>query len=176
MLGPILIGAGTVVAGILGYAASRPSGFRVERSAHIDAPPDRVFAKMNDFREWPSWSPWEELDPAMSRMHSGASSGRGAVYEWSGNKKVGKGRMEIIESVPAKKVGIKLDFITPFEAHNTTEFTLTPSGGGTDVNWAMTGASNFMMKVFGVFVSMDKLVGKDFEKGLAKLKATLTQG
>ena len=171
MVGPILIGAGTVIAGILGYAASRPSEFRVERSAHIDAPPDRVFAKINDFHQWPSWSPWEELDPAMTRTHSGAASGQGAVYEWSGNKKVGQGRMEITEAVPSKKVGIKLDFISPFQVHNTTEITLTPSGSGTDVNWSMLGANNFMMKVMGVFMNMDKLVGKDFEKGLAKLKA-----
>ena len=171
MVGPILIGAGTVVAGILGYAATRPDGFRVERSAHIDAPPDRVFAKINDFHEWPSWSPWEELDPAMTRMHSGAARGAGAIYEWIGNKKVGQGRMEITESVPSQKVAIKLDFISPFEAHNTTELTFTPSDNGTDVNWAMLGSNSFMMKVMCLFVSMDKMVGKDFEKGLAKLKA-----
>ncbi len=173
MLGPILISAGAVVAGVLGYAASRPNAFRVERSKRIDAPPDRVFAKLNDFREWGSWSPWEELDPSMSRTHSGAASGKGAIYEWSGNKKVGKGRMEITDTVPSQKVNIQLDFITPFKAHNTTEFTLTPSGNGTDVNWAMMGASPFIMKVMGVFMSMDKMVGKDFEKGLAKLKASV---
>jgi uncharacterized protein YndB with AHSA1/START domain len=173
MLGPILIGAGAVVAGVLGYAASRPGGFRVERSTYVDAPPERVFALLTDFHQWPSWSPWEELDPAMNRTHSGAGSGKGAVYEWSGNKKEGQGRMEITESVPSQKVGIKLDFIAPFEAHNTTEITLAPSDSGTSVRWAMMGSSPFLMKVMGLFVSMDKMVGKDFEKGLAKLKAQL---
>lgn len=171
MLGPILIGAGTVVAGVLGYAASRPGGFRVGRFTHVDAPPERVFAILNDFHQWPSWSPWEELDPTMKRSHSGAPSGKGAIYEWSGNKKVGRGRMEITESVPSESVGIQLDFLEPFKAHNTTEFTLTPRDGGTDVNWSMTGSNGFMMKVMGLFMNMDKMVGKDFEKGLAKLKA-----
>lgn len=175
MIGPVLIGAGTVVAGILGYAASRPGEFRVERFAHIDAPPDRVFAILNDFHQWPSWSPWEELDPAMNRTHSGATSGKGAIYEWNGNKKVGQGRMEITGSAPPENLTIQLDFITPFEAHNTTEFILTPRDGGTDVNWAMTGSNGFMMKVMCLFVNMDKLVGKDFEKGLTKLKALLEQ-
>jgi uncharacterized protein YndB with AHSA1/START domain len=171
MLAPILIGAGTVITGILGYAATRPNQFRMERSARFDAPPDRVFAKINDFREWRSWSPWEELDPAMTRTHSGATSGKGAVYEWLGNKKVGQGRMEITESVPLRKVIIKLDFLKPFEAHNITELTLTPSGSGTELTWALHGPSPFLMKVIGVFMSMDKMAGKDFEKGLAKLKA-----
>jgi uncharacterized protein YndB with AHSA1/START domain len=171
MLGPILIGAGAVISGILGYAATRPNQFRVQRSARFDAPPDRVFGKINDFREWTSWSPWEELDPAMTRTHSGAASGKGAVYEWIGNKKVGQGRMEITESVPSRKVVIQLDFLKPFEAHNVTEMTLTPSGSGTELTWAMYGPNPFLMKVIGVFMSMDKMAGKDFEKGLAKLKA-----
>lgn len=171
MLGPILIGAGTVVAGVLGYAASRPDEFRVDRFAHVDAPPDRVFAVLDDFHQWPSWSPWEELDPTMTRTHSGTPRGKGAIYEWSGNKKVGQGRMEITESIPSEKIAIQLDFIAPFAAHNTTTFTLTPRDGGTDVQWAMTGKNGFMMKVMGLFVNMDKMVGKDFEKGLAKLKA-----
>src|SRR5688500_11900387 len=171
MLGPILIGAGTVVAGILGYAATRPGGFRYSRSAHIDAAPEKVFATVNDFHHWPSWSPWDELDPNMNRTHSGAPSGKGAVYEWSGNKKVGQGRMEITTSTPSQLVGIKLDFLKPFKAHHTVELTLTPSGNGTNVTWAMFGANPFLMKVMGVFMNMDRMVGKDFEKGLARLKA-----
>lgn len=173
MLVPILVGAGAVVAGVLGYAATRPDQFRVQRSKRIDAPPDKVFEKLNDFHNWPAWSPWEELDPDMTRTHSGATSGKGAVYEWKGNKKVGRGRMEITESVPSQKVGIKLDFFEPWEAHNTTAFTLTPSGGGTDVVWSMDGSSPFMMKVMGIFMNMDKMVGKDFEKGLDKLGRTV---
>lgn len=170
MLGPILIGAGTVVAGILGYAATRPDQFRVERSTRIDAPPDKVFATISDFHQWGAWSPWEELDPGMNRTHSGAASGQGAVYEWSGNKKVGQGRMEITTATPSQLVVIKLDFLEPFETHNTVELTLAPSGNGTDVTWAMFGSNPFLMKVMGVFMSMDKMVGKDFEKGLARLK------
>ena len=170
MIGPILVGSGAVIAGVLGYAAMRSGQFRVERSARVAAPPDRVFAVINDFHEWKSWSPWEEIDPAMNRIHSGPANGQGAIYEWKGNKQVGEGRMEITESIPSKKVGIKLDFLKPFEAHNMVELSLVPSGNATDVTWAMTGSSPFLMKVIGLFMSMDKMVGKDFEKGLARLK------
>ena len=173
MVGPVLVGAGALVAGILGFAATRPDTFRVERSARIDATPDKVFAFLNDFREWPKWSPWEELDPAMNRTHSGATSGKGAIYEWNGNKKVGQGRMEITESVPSQKLALKLDFIKPFEAHNVTEFTLTPQGAGTDLNWAMIGSKPYMMKIMGLFMNLDNMVGRDFEKGLAKLKTAV---
>jgi uncharacterized protein YndB with AHSA1/START domain len=171
MLGPILIGAGTLVAGVLGYAATRSNQFRVQRSARMDAPPERVFALINDFHHWPSWSPWEELDPAMTRTHSGPASGKGAIYEWLGNKKVGQGRMEITASDPSEKVVIKLDFLKPFETHNTVEISVAPSGQGSEVTWAMFGSSPFLMKVMGVFMNMDKMVGKDFEKGLGRLKA-----
>ena len=169
MIGMILAGGGAVVAGLLGFAASRPPGFRVERRGHVDAPPERVFAKLDDFREWPSWSPWEELDPAMMRTFSGSPSGTGAIYEWSGNKKVGRGRMEIIDRTPSGRVVIKLDFIEPFPAQNVTEFLLQPSGAGTDVTWSMTGTKNFVMKLMGVFVNLDRMIGRDFEKGLARL-------
>jgi uncharacterized protein YndB with AHSA1/START domain len=158
------------IAAVAGLAALRPNTFRVERRARVNAAPERVYSFLTDFHQWPSWSPWEKLDPAMQRSHSGAERGRGAVYEWEGNKKVGKGRMEILEAVPASRVVIKLDFFVPWEAHNTTEFTLTPVAGGTDVTWAMHGASPFMMKVMGIFMPMDKMVGKDFEAGLANLK------
>lgn len=172
MIVPILAAAGAAIAGVLGYAATRPGEFRVQRSARIAASPDRVFARLDDFHEWQSWSPWEELDPQMNRSHSGPASGRGAVYEWSGNKKVGRGRMEIIESVPSERIAISLDFIEPWEAHNTTEFTLKPAGDGTDLVWSMTGKNPFMMKVMGIFMNMDKMIGKDFEKGLYKLNQT----
>lgn len=171
MLVPVLIGAGALVAGVLGYAATRPGEFRVQRSARIDAPPDRVFAIISDFHEWASWSPWEELDPAMTKTHSGAPSGKGAIYEWSGNKKVGQGRMEITDAIPSKKIVIKLDFLKPFEAHNITELALVPAQGGTEVTWSITGENAFLMKVMCLFMDMDKMLGKDFEKGLARLKA-----
>jgi carbon monoxide dehydrogenase subunit G len=158
-----------IVAIALGRAASKPSAFRIERSARINVPPDRIAPHINDFHNWAAWSPWEKMDPALQRSYSGAPSGRGAVYEWQGNKKVGKGRMEITDS-QANKVLINLDFIEPFKASNVTEFSLRPDGNGTNVNWAMTGNHAFPMKVFGMFMNMDKMVGNDFEKGLVSLK------
>lgn len=155
---------------VVAIAFLRPATFRVERRVRIGAAPERVFSFLNDFHQWPAWSPWERLDPAMTRTHSGAERGTGAVYAWEGNKKVGKGRMEILEAVPPVRLVIKLDFFVPWEAHNTTEFTLTSSGDSTDVVWAMTGASPFMMRVMGVVMSMDKMVGRDFDAGLANLK------
>ena len=161
----VLIGA------VLGLAAAQPDTFRVERSATIKAPPEKVYLLINDFRLWPQWSPWERMDPAMQRSLGGASQGVGATYAWEGNKKVGKGRMEIVDAVPPSKVTIKLDFLAPFEAHNTAEFALTSQGDATTVTWAMTGPNVFFGKVMGVFASMDSMVGKDFESGLANLKA-----
>lgn len=159
------------IAGILIYAATRPDTFRVQRSASIKAPPDRIFALINDLHAWGAWSPYEKKDPAMKRTFAGASAGKGAVYEWDGDKNVGKGRMEIIEAVPPSKVVIKLDFIKPFEGHNTAEFTLEPKGDGTTVTWAMFGPSPLMMKVMGLFMNMDNMIGNDFAAGLANLKA-----
>lgn len=171
MLPTILIVLLAPIVVVLLIAATRPNTFRVERRAHINAPPSAVFPLLDDFHRWVVWSPWERLDPALTRRHSGAASGVGAKYEWSGNKKVGHGRMEIIEAVPPSKVVVRLEFLQPWQATNTAEFTLVPAGGGTDITWAMTGASPFMFKVMGVFTSMDKLVGKDFEAGLANMKA-----
>lgn len=144
--------------------------FRVERSALINAPPAKIAAILADFRRWPEWSPWEAKDPAMQRTLSGPPGGRGAAYEWRGNRQVGHGRMEILDASDAA-VRIKLDFFSPFEAHNTAEYTLTPEGGGTRVTWAMSGPRTFMTRLMGLFMSMDRMVGPDFEAGLAKLKA-----
>jgi carbon monoxide dehydrogenase subunit G len=160
-----------LLAALLGFAATRPDTFRVQRSTSIKARPEKVFALVDDFHSWGSWSPWEKLDPAMKKTFSGAASGPGAVYEWEGNKKVGKGRMEITDAAPPSKVTIKLDFLSPFEAHNVAEFMMDAKGDSTDVTWAMHGRSPFMIKVMGLFVSMDRMVGKDFETGLANLKA-----
>jgi len=162
-----------VVAAILIVAATRPSAFRIERSATIAAPPERIFPMLDDFHRWLEWSPWEKLDPALRRTYGGPASGSGAVYEWEGNKKAGKGRMEITESSPPSKLGINLDFLKPFEAHHKTAFTLTPAGGGTRVSWVMTGDNPFMMRVMTLFMSMDKVVGKDFEAGLANMKVAV---
>ena len=158
------------IAALLVYAATRPDSFRLERSTSIQATPEKVFPLINDFRRWTAWSPWENKDPDMKRSHSGAAEGKGAVYAWQGNKNVGEGSMEITESVPASKVVIKLDFMKPFEAHNHAEFTLAQQGGVTTVTWAMYGPSPYFAKLMGVFCSMDRMVGKDFEAGLAKMK------
>ena len=157
--------------GVLFLAAARPDRFRIARSATIKAPPQKIFPMINDFDAWPNWSPWERLDPALKRMRSGSASGVGSVYAWEGNKKVGTGRMEIVEAHPPSQVVIKLDFLKPFEAHNIAEFTLEPEGEATRVTWAMHGPSPYMARVFGVFMDMDKMIGKDFEKGLANMKA-----
>lgn len=167
----IAIAIVVLIAGLLAYAATRPDTFRVERTVSIQAPPEKIFPLINDFHSWGSWSPYEKLDPTMKKTYSGAESGQGAVYEWAGNNKAGSGRMEIVETMPPSQVQIKLDFSKPFEAHNTTEFTLEPQGNATNVTWAMHGPSPFMTKVMSIFMSMDSLVGKDFETGLANLKA-----
>lgn len=161
---------------VLVLAASRPDSFRVERTARIQAPPEKVFAFIEDFHRWPQWSPFEKLDPDMQRNFSGAEKGRGAVYAWAGNSKAGEGRMEIIESTPASRVTIALDFFKPFKASNTAEFTLLPRDGGTDVTWAMYGPTPFVAKIMHLFFSMDSMVGKDFEAGLATLKRLSEQG
>ena len=159
-----------LLAALLVFAATRPDTFRVQRSASIKAPPERIFALINDYSSWGSWSPYEKKDPAMKRTYSGAASGKGAVYEWEGNKDVGQGCMEITDTSSPSKVGIKLDFIKPFEAHNIVEFTLQPVGDSTNVTWAMQGHTPYFAKVIHVFFDMDSMVGKDFEAGLANLK------
>ncbi len=146
------------------------STFTVERSTTIAAPPETVYAQVVDFHNWRSWSPWEEVDPDLQREYSGAQSGTGARYAWSGNKKAGVGSMEIVEATAPSKVAIDLRFQKPFKARNDTTFTITPEGEGSRVDWTMTGPLPFMMKLFTMFKSMDTLVGPDFEKGLDKLK------
>jgi hypothetical protein len=170
MLKIILIVIVVLIAAILAYAATRPNNFRVQRSTTIQAAPEKIFPLIVDFHNWTSWSPWEKKDPALKRTYSGAPSGKGAVYAWEGNKNVGSGRMEITDAPAPSKVTIKLDFIKPFEGHNIAEFTLQPAGGATNVNWEMNGHMAFVMKVFGIFVNMDKMIGNDFEAGLANLK------
>ena len=159
-----------VVVGVLIYAATKPDSFAVRRTATAKAPPDRIFALINDLHGWGAWSPYEKKDPAMKRAYAGPAAGKGAAYEWDGNKEVGRGRMEILEVTPSKVV-IKLDFITPFEAHNIAEFTARPQGDNTNVTWAMYGPSPFIAKVMQTVINMDRMVGKDFEAGLQNLKA-----
>lgn len=160
-----------VVAAVLLFAASRPDTFHVQRSASIKAPPEKVFALINDYRNWNAWSPWEKKDPALKRTFSATTSGKGATYAWEGNKDVGQGRMEIAEAVAPSSITIKLDFVQPFEAHNIVDFTLTPLADATTVTWAMRGDTPYFAKIIHVFIDMDSMVGKDFEAGLANLKA-----
>lgn len=171
MLKTILIVVVVLVAAILIYAATKPDQFRIQRTASISAPAEKIYLLINDFHTWSVWSPWEKLDLAMKKTHSGAPQGKGAVLEWDGNKDVGTGRMEVLESIPSSKILIKLDFLKPFEAHNQAEFTLAPDTGSTQVTWAMYGPQPYIVKVMSLFCSMDKMVGGQFEKGLADLKA-----
>ena len=175
MLAAILVVVFVLIVAMLGYASMRPDTFRVQRSIDIQAPPEAVFALIEDFHRWPAWSPWEKMDPAIKRSHSGAASGKGAVYAWNGNKKVGEGRMEITECETPSRIAIKLDFYKPFEAHNTAEFTLRAEGGTTSVTWAMHGPNLFIGKLMSLVVSMDQMIGKDFETGLANMKAAAEQ-
>ena len=170
MFKTILIALVVGVAALLLYATTRPDTFRVQRAASIKATPDKVFAYVNDFRQWSTWSPWEKLDLAMKKTHSGAASGKGAVYGWEGNNKVGQGSMEITESTFPASLIIKLDFIKPYEGHNIAEFTLQTQGEATNVQWLMHGPSPYMTKLMGLFFNMDSMIGKDFEAGLANLK------
>jgi hypothetical protein len=167
----VLLVIAVLVGGLLVYAATRADTFRVERHIVINRPAPEIFSLLEDFRAWTRWSPWEGLDPALKRMYGGAERGKGAVYEWEGNAKVGKGRMEIIRSEPARHITIDLSFLRPFKAENAAAFDLEPQGNATEVSWAMYGPLPFPSKLMSVFVSMDKLIGSDFEKGLAKLKA-----
>ena len=161
---------------VLGLASTKPATFSVRRSTVMQAPAEAVFPLINNFHQWAKWSPWENKDPAMKRDYSGAESGNGAVYAWDGNKNVGSGRMEILDASPPSKITIKLDFFKPFEGHNTAEFTFVRQrdASATNVIWVMQGPSSFMSKVMQVFMDLDKMIGKDFEAGLANLK-TLTE-
>jgi hypothetical protein len=160
-----------LIVALLVFAATKPDIFRVQRSASINAPPEKIFPLINDFHRWSAWSPYEKLDPTMKRTYSGAANGKGAVYAWEGSGKAGIGRMEIAETSPASKITLNLNFVKPFEAHNIVDFTLEPTGDSTNVTWAMLGRSPYLAKVMHVFFDMNSMVGKDFETGLANLKA-----
>jgi len=161
-----------LIAGVLLTAATRPDTFIVQRTAVIKSPPDKVFPYINDFERWPAWSPWEKKDPAMKRSYGGTKSGKGAKYAWQGNSDVGQGSMEIADSVAPSRVALKLDFVKPFEAHNNVEFLLRPeAGGATQVTWKMQGPLPYFAKVIHLVLDMDKMVGADFEAGLANLKS-----
>lgn len=160
-----------IVVGVLAATLAKPNTFRIERTAQIDAPPETVFPLIDDFRNWTQWSPWENIDPALKRTYSGAAHGTGAIYAWEGNDKVGSGRMEITQSSAPSKVILRLEFIKPFAAVNTTEFTVAPSGAGSTVTWAMYGPSSFMHKFMSTLFNMNDMLAKQFDAGLAKMKA-----
>ncbi|MDZ4366960.1 MAG: SRPBCC family protein [Afipia sp.] len=167
----IAIALAVLIAIVLIVAAMRPDTFRVQRSIDINAPAEKIFPLINDYRHWGSWSPYEKVDPAMQRTFSGAPNGKGSVYEWNGNKNVGRGRMEILDATPSSKIVIKLDFFSPFEAHNTAEFTMQPKGNATNVTWAMQGPVPYMMKIMHMFMNMDRMCGDQFQQGLTSMKA-----
>jgi len=158
------------IAIVLLLALTKPNSFAVQRAISIKAPAEKIFPLINDFHQWVAWSPYENKDPAMKRTYSGAESGEGAVYAWDGNSNVGSGRMEILDASVPSKIVIKLDFLKPFEGHNTAEFTMLPQGDATNLVWAMRGQAVFVSKVMQVFMNLDKMIGKDFEAGLANLK------
>ncbi|QPF71510.1 SRPBCC family protein [Roseateles sp. DAIF2] len=160
---------------LLIYAATRPDSFRVERSARIQASPERVYALINDLQQLKRWNPWERKDPGLKGTFGGTTAGVGAAYGWE-SAKVGTGRMEITQVQPGRKVAMKLDFIKPFQAQNRAEFALHSAGGATEVRWSMEGPTPFLSKLIGVFVSMDRMIGRDFEDGLGHLKQIAEQG
>lgn len=174
MLRKILIGLGVLVvllAIFAGIIALQPSEYRVERTATIVAPVETVFAQVNDFHKWEAWSPWAKLDPNAKATFDGASSGQGAKFSWSGNDQVGAGSMTLIESIPAQLIKIDVAFTRPFEGSTVSEFTFRPQGSATVVTWASYGAQNFIGKAICLFVSMDRMLGGDMEKGLAQMKS-----
>ena len=144
--------------------------YTVERTMIVQADPARIYQEVEDFHRWTAWSPWEDLDPGMQRTYSGPEKGVGSMYAWSGNRKAGEGRMEITRVEDPTRVLIDLQFIKPFKASNVITFTFAPEGDGTRVTWTLAGPKTFAVKVMGLFTSMDKMVGKDFEKGLSRLK------
>ncbi len=160
-----------VVAAILAFAATKPDSFRVERSVVVAASPEKVFPYLEDPKKTVEWSPWEKKDPNLKKTFSGAAKGKGAVYEWDGNKDIGAGRLEITEVVPNAKVVMDLHFLRPMEGRNVAAYVVTPKEGGCEVAWSIEGPMPFMSKLVSVFMDMDKMIGAEFEKGLGDLKA-----
>jgi Polyketide cyclase / dehydrase and lipid transport len=172
----ILVALTVIVVLFVAVVAMRPADFRIARSAAMAAPAAEVFGQVNDFHKWNAWSPWAKIDPTMKQTYEGPPAGTGAIYAWSGDGKVGQGRMTLTESRPSDLIRIKLEFLRPFKATNTSEFTFKPQGNQTMVTWSMSGKNNFVFKAFGMFMNMDKMVGGDFEKGLAQLKSVVEAG
>jgi len=173
MLISILIAVAVIVAGFIIVAAMQPANFCITRSATIPAPAEALYEEVNDFHNWQAWSPWAKMDPTAKNTFEGAPSGVGAVFKWEGNNQVGQGGMTILESRPHQLIRIKLEFLKPFKATHTAEFTFNPSGDQTVVTWSMSGTNNFMSKAVVLIMNCDKMVGGQFEKGLANLKSVV---
>ncbi len=171
MLIKTLIALAGIAIVVVVVVATRPAEFRVARTAKIAAPPPALFAQVNDFHKWDAWNPWAKLDLAMKQSYEGAPAGTGAVYTWAGNSQVGEGRMTLTESRPSDLIRIKMEFLKPFEATNTAEFTFRPEGDHTVVTWSMEGRNSFMAKAIHLVMNMDRMIGGQFEKGLAQMKA-----
>ena len=171
MLKTILMVVIVAIVAVLIYASTKPDNLHVQRTVSIKAVPDKIFPHINDLHAWEAWSPYLKLDPTMKTRYSGSAAGVGSVYEWEGNSKAGAGRVTIAQTTPPNQVGIKLDMLKPFEAHNDVLFTLESKGESTDVTWAMDAHNSLLSKVMGLFINMDRMVGGDFAVGLASLKA-----
>jgi len=172
MFETIAITGAVLIAVVVIFAATRADAFHVERIVDIKSAPENIFPLINDFHQWDAWTPYNK-DPAMQKTFSGNTSGAGAIYAWQGNKQVGKGSIEITATTPPTRVALDLHMMEPFEAHNKVVFTLNAAGDTTSVTWGMDGRQNFLLKIMGLFFSMDKMVGKDFEVGLLRLKAAV---
>lgn len=173
MFKKILIVLVTLIVVLVGVVAVQPAEFRITRSATIAAPPSAVFEQVNDFHKWNDWSPWAKLDSHAKNTFEGPAAGTGAKFAWSGNNEVGEGSMTITKSKPSERILMDLVFVKPFAATNVTEFTFRPDGAGTAVTWSMNGRNNFIGKAVGLFMNCDKMVGGQFEKGFANLKAVV---
>ena len=168
---PIFLALAFIAILVIIVIAGQPDEFKVTRFAKISAPPDKIFPHVNDLHKWEAWSPWAKLDPNAKNSFEGAASGAGAAMKWEGNRKVGEGRMSITESRANELVRVKLEFLKPFKATNTAEFAFQSEGGQTGVTWSMSGKNNFISKAFGLIMNCDKMVGGEFEKGLAAMKS-----
>lgn len=173
MIKKMLIALAATLVGFAVFVATRPADFRITRSAKLSASAGVIFTHVNELKKWPDWSPWAKMDPLMKVTYSGPEAGVGASYSWVGNNDVGEGSMTITESKPVEMVRFKLQFLKPMDATNVTDFTFTPAGDQTLVTWSMTGTNGFMGKAFSLIMNMDKLVGADFEKGLANLETVV---
>jgi hypothetical protein len=168
---PIFLALAFIAILVIIVTAGQPDESKVIRFAKISASPEKIFPHVNDLHKWEAWSPWAKMDPACKNTYEGAAAGTGAILAWAGNKKVGEGRMTILETRPDEFIRIKLEFFKPFKATNTAEFSFKLEGSQTDVTWSMSGKNNFMGKAFGLIMNCDKMIGGDFEKGLAAMKS-----